>query len=664
MRNLKRFAIMVLGIVIAAVFSSCEKEELWMKSDVQVPEGISITHWGADSQGTFVCDRDITNKYYVSLEPSLEAERTFFLEGNNPLEVLDSLDKRVASPWDVVFHYNYNVENTVKADVILTVVVNNEEITVRPIDTLWIKGVHEVKSVTTSPFGENSQTRYTLVNQRGIKLCEAIQEFQINGTVNLELVAKEFTFNHLAWEQAVVNGANVVLKCNNMASLVGVYSDGRSITLGNQLYKVTNNYQVQGLNVTFPIETVGNTYNFSNGNVTVAGNNINIIHQGDVVDNIIIDGVNYKDSVVVCHATPKTITFNSVYAEITFIDGSESIKAIIPVSYEQGGEDDEEEGDEEEVTLTGVTKSFEHISYNTNANVSGNQINLVCNNVARFVGHYSNGTDSLLATVNYNVTNSYNLSAGTLSTSSIGAQATFTHNGNGVYTATIGGENVTLNYQGTTVANIIYDGVNYKNDAPLCVATPTTITLISSSQARITFVHGNEEITAIVAVTTQTPTTGLDLQGQVVKAYVTLSYTSNMSTTPEVWFHVLVNDNGTYKIYSALWQNGLTASSFAQTSISANQYNTLIANLNAGEGIAKVYHHYNNGATFVIGTVKGQQYSSGAWKISYYNLSHTLENVVDFSAQTFSGYNGENPIKAVRSGAGVIIYNGITVNIQ
>jgi hypothetical protein len=548
----------------------------------------------------------------------------------------------------------------VKADVILTVVVNNEEITVRPIDTLWIKGVHEVGAVTTTPFGEVSQTRYTLVNQRGIELCEAIQEFQINGTVNLELVSKEFTYDHLAWEQAVVNGANVVLKCNNMATLVGVYSDGRTLTLGSSLYKVTNNYQVQGLNVTFPIETVGNTYNFSNGNVTVAGNVISLLHQGDVVDNIIIDGVNYKDSVSVCHATPTTITFNSGYAEIIFKDGNESIKAVVPVSYEQGGEDDEEE----EVTLTGVTKSFQHISYNQNATVSGNQISLVCNNVARFVGHYSNGTDSLLATVNYNVTNSYNLSVGTLSSENIGYSATFSHNGNGGYTATIGGENVTLNYQGTTIANIIYNGVNYKNDAPICLATPTTICLISSSQARITFVHGSEEITVIVAVTTQEPTTGLDLPGQVVKAYVTLSYTSNMSTTPEAWFHVLVNDNGTYKIYSALWQNGLTASSFAQTSITATQYNTLIANLNAGEGIAKVYHHYNNGATFVLGTVKGQQYNSGAWKISYYNLGHALENVVDFSAQTFSGYNGENPFKAVRSGAGAISHHGITVNIQ
>lgn len=661
MRNLKRFAIMMLGIVVAAVFSSCEKEELWMKSDIEIPEGISITHWGADSQGTFVCDRDITNKYYVSLEPSLEAERTYFLEGNDPLEVLDTLNKRVASPWDVVFRYSYNVNNSVKAEVILTVVVNNEEITVRPIDTLWIKGVHEVKSVNTAPFGEVSQTRYTLVNQRGIEICEAIQEFQVNGTVNLELVAKEFTFNHLAWEQAVVNGANVVLKCNNMATLTGVYSDGRTLTLGSSLYKVTNNYQVQGLNVTFPIETVGNTYNFSNGNVTVAGNNINIIHQGDVVDNIIIDGVNYKDSVDVCHATPTTISFNSGYAIITFIDGNERIEAIFPVSYEQGGDEGEEE--EEEVTLTGVTKSFEHISYNTNANVSGNQINLVCNNVARFVGHYSNGTDSLLATVNYNVTNSYVFTAGTLSTESIGASATFSHNGNGGYTATIGGENVTLNYQGTTVGNIYFNGVNYRNEAPQCLATPTTITLTSASQARITFVHGGETITATIAVTTQTPTTGLDLPGQVVKAYVTLSYTSNMSTTPEAWFHVLVNDNGTYKIYSALWQNGLNSSSFDSISITANQYNTLIANLNAGEGIAKVYHHYNNGATFEIGTVKGQQYSSGAWKISYYNLAHTLENVVDFSAQTFSGYNGENPIKAVRSGAGVINY-GITVNIQ
>jgi hypothetical protein len=62
--------------------------------------------------------------------------------------------------------------------------------------------------------------------------------------------------------------------------------------------------------------------------------------------------------------------------------------------------------------------------------------------------------------------------------------------------------------------------------------------------------------------------------------------------------------------------------------------------------------------------VKGQQYSSGAWKISYYNLGHTLENVVDFSAQTFSGYNGENPIKTSRSGAGAISHNGTTVTIQ
>ena len=358
--------------------------------------------------------------------------------------------------------------------------------------------------------------------------------------------------------------------------------------------------------------------------------------------------------------TSLSISFNNDYATITFVD-EEGERVIVNFDVDYQSEDDEEE----EVTLTSVTKSFQHIAYNQNANVSGNQINLVCNNVARFVGHYSNGTDSLLATVNYNVTNSYVFTAGTLSSTNIGAQATFSHNGNGGYTATIGSVNVTLNYQGTNVANFIYNGVNYKSDAPQCLATPTQVALISASQARITFKHVKvdgtvEVITATIAVTTQTPTTALDLPGQVVKAYISDSYVSNVSTTPEEWLHVLVNHNGSYKIYSAPWQNGLGISSFASVDVSAHF--TVLSNLADNEAIAKVYHH--DGGSPEIGIVQGQQYSTGGWKITYLDFNRDIENMLEFSISTISNYNGRNPKRLEKIGAGIINYNGITVNIQ
>jgi hypothetical protein len=680
MKKFMRIASILLGMVLANVMmTSCEKDDLKVKGrlniDVdpgQMPHGWIVEFTGDGSYIVYAKDTITHRMWQLDWKPSLllYPGGTISVNGEAPIAVAenDTLYKEVkASNDSIIFSYTLGVINTVVPNVTVQVYVGDEmtPISLGPLCDLYIDGDLMLNRVNTTPkFTAESQTKYNLETKEGLKLCDVTQDFVVNGNEGISIVSKKFSWKHIAWKAPVVNGNSIALVCDNLATVSATFSNGMEYDFAKD-YKVTNNYQVQGLqNVTFPVSVKHNSYDFNNGTVTVAGNVINIIHQGDVVDNIIIDAVNYKDSVDVCKATPQQISFNNDDATITFVD-EEGERVIVNFDVDYQSEDDEEE----EVTLIGVTKSFEHMAFRQNATVSGNQISLICDNIATFVSNYSNGTASSPAHVDYTVTNRYNVAIGTLSTEYVGTQATFTHNGNGVYTATIGGVNVTLNYQGTTVANIIYNGVNYKNNAPQCSATPTQVALISASQARITFKHVKvdgtvEVITATVAVTTQTPTTAIDFTGQVVKAYVTLSYTSNMSTTPEAWFHVLVNNNGSYKIYSALWQNGLNVSSFAQTSITATQYNTLIANLNDGEGIAKVYHHYNNGATAEIGTVKGQQYSYGAWKISYYNLGHNLENVVDFSAQTFSGYNGENPIKAVRSGAGPISHNGTTLNIQ
>jgi len=198
---------------------------------------------------------------------------------------------------------------------------------------------------------------------------------------------------------------------------------------------------------------------------------------------------------------------------------------------------------------------------------------------------------------------------------------------------------------------------------PWCTLTYTSATLTSAGFV-VTFTYNGQTGTVTIPVPWATPDPIFD---DAIWGFITDSYPTNLTTSPEEWVHIFRQHgsgaSATYTWYYAPLQSGLTSTMFTSVSISATQFASLQTAITAGRGLAKVYHHSDGGVTFELGTTKGIQQSDGRWKVKYYDIDGNLENMIEFSASTFSSYYGRNPIRGVMDPSTHTLTNG-TITVQ
>ena len=140
------------------------------------------------------------------------------------------------------------------------------------------------------------------------------------------------------------------------------------------------------------------------------------------------------------------------------------------------------------VTVVGIEDNYEHIQLRPNANVSGSNITTICDNVATFTTLYSDGTSKEAGKVDYTVKHVFiaegnltfkvnNLNEVVGKSGNIGSDGSFQ----------VVGNNIAIAQRSRNVSDIMFEGQNYKNNAPQCKVTPATWSIPSRDNMVITF---------------------------------------------------------------------------------------------------------------------------------------------------------------------------------
>lgn len=635
MKTLVKFFVFALVVALASCSDNSTFNGGIEDEDLRVPEAFIPT---GEGMVDIIFDDDSKVAYRHSFELSAEAERRF---KGTAAAVCTGEDFQTAAE---VVTFTYNVcENDVKVNGwTLEYEYKGKTYTLglpKYISLELVCRLAVEKEETTPSFHAESVANYSLL----------IGETKLAAASTRLIVEEEYVapdFDHIEWSyshkafrrSATLSNGIITVLCDNTAKFADVYSDGSKQNEEEVSYIVSNKFtfSAPAMEVNKLNDVVGKTFNFNNGTAVVEGKNVKAEWTSASVEGAVKHGEkDYASEITPCRASAKTITFNSATsATVRFYDNNAEDYAEVTVSVTVT----------EKVTLKGILREFVHVAFRKNAVVSGSNIAVICDNNASFVKEYSNGKKDDAVKVSYTVTNNFSYSAPAMVVENMDQVLNKTYNFNNG-TAVVAGKNVTVKYNNTVVSNIMFEGKNYKNEAPKCKAVVKTITITSSTTASIVFEGEGETITAVVPVSI---IEAEQIDGDIKNIWVTDGY--NGRTFVRADMHILAQKNGSYVVYS----RSNKGENWTVTNLSAAEGQAV---LNSGRALAWIWV----GNDKVMGTVAAVESAAAGYILKYYTLDGQLALNLGKSESTLNGKKFEHPVHGTgkfSNGMWTIAYNG------
>ena len=451
------------------------------------------------------------------------------------------------------------------------------------------------------------------------------------------VVDVDWSYRHVSFQREATVSNNIInVFCDNVADFVQVMSDNSRQNEESVDYTVRNRFtaSIPEIQATASDKVVGKTYDFVNGVVTVCGVRISAQHvSAEVVGEVMYQGENYASEIVACEAAARTITFISASeAVIRFYDhdSEDYAEVSVPVTVTPV------------VTVVDVARDYRHEAFRPQAVVANNAISVVCDNEAVQTTTMSDGTSSKAST-NYTWTNRFVYSIPSIPASVKGQSFRFNAG-----TAVVEGYNVTVNFSSREVSAIMFDGNDYRSEAPVCQVNVATITFGEGS-ATITFEHDNETISATIPVDYIEAEI---ISGEIVGMWITDAYQGRTLTSTDL--HILArNNDGSFVVYS----RGVNENNFTTSPLSASEGQYI---LNSGMPLAWAYRTDGTRMLSLVDYIQSSKSNTG-YVINYWNFSgQKLIGLGDAEA-ALNGVPFAEPLKAVgiaEDGVWSISYNG------
>ena len=643
--TMARFMKYAIAIMISALtLISCGKSELEELAPA-VTEKEPIGYLPVEKNLILVVFDD-ESQVEVEWQFNLTAQDTIKVPGTEPVKAVEELAKRAAE--QLSFAYNHNINNVVKANVVVDYVYNKKSYRLNCLEPelMTVNGSHSTKEEVASPYYELSETIYVL-DFNGLELASATQVFVVEeGYVPPTLVRVEWDYAHKNYRrEATVAGSILTVVCDNIVNFADIYSDGSRQNKEEVDYTVSNkfDFNAPAMKVDDINTVVGRTFTFSNGTVNVAGQTVSAVWKSASVDGKVMhNDKDYASEITPCKVSARTITFTSAnQAVVKFYnnDANDYAEATVAVTIEENRK------------LLSTDDSYAHIAYRRNAEVNGANIAVTCDNLASFVDNYSDGPTEN-EEVDYTVVNNFSYVVPTFVVNNMSNLLGQSYSFN-AGTAVIEGVNVVINFVRREVSAIMHNGKDYRANAPLCEVVAKTITITSQTTAVVRFEDKNNSSDYSEAVISINILEAEDLNGEVLGAWITDAYKARTLTSTDL--HVLTNNNGVYTVYS----RPVNSTTWTATEISAANAMTL---LEADKAPAWVW----NGSSYEIGVLSYEavQKESTGYIIRYYNFDGVLMSILGDAEAALNGKPFAEPLKAVGSansdGMWTITYNGFT----
>ncbi len=573
---------------------------------------------------------------------SVIAEDTIRVSGTEGIEAAEAL-RKVAEE-TLYFAYNHNINNEVVVEGLTMSFIYEGVSYELPCGVeLTLSGSHRIVESSSEPaFYELSETDYIL-SYGELELAGDTQVFVVEeGYVPPTVDHVDWAHRHVSFQREATVSNNIInVFCDNVADFVQVMSDNSHRNAESVDYIVRNRFSFSAPEIRATAEdaVVGNTYNFVNGVVTVCGVRVSAQHlSAEVEGSVMYQGEDYASEITPCEAAARTITFTSASEAVIRLydeDRNDYAEATVPATVTPY---------EEPVTVVDVLRAYQHVAFRSNAVVANNTISVVCDNVATQTTTMSNGTTTE-ATADYTVANNFVYSLPALPASVKGRSFQFNAG-----TAVVEGYNVTVNFSSREVSAIMFNGNDYRSEAPVCEVIATTITFGEGS-ATITFEHDNENISATVPVNYIEAEI---IKGEIVGMWITDAYQGRSLRSTDL--HILArNNDGSYTVYS----RGVNENNFTTTQLTASEGQYI---LNSGFPVAWAYRTDGSRMLSVVDYIQSSKENTG-YVIDYLNFNGQVLIALGDAEAALNGVPFAEPLKATGSaenGTWTISYNGTT----
>ena len=568
------------------------------------------------------------------------AEDTIRVAGETGIEAAEALVKVAAE--EVEYLYNHDIVNTVSVEgLTMQFTYEGEEYTLPCGVELTLSGSHRIVESSSEPaFYELSETDYVL-SYGELELAGDTQVFVVEeGYVPPTVDHVDWAHRHIAFQrEAQLSNNNIVsVFCKHVAEFVQVMSDGSRQNEESVDFDVLHKFfvSVPEIRVTADDEIVGKTYYFVNGEADVNGAIIFARRLSSKVEGeVMYQGTDYAGELTTDEAAAQTVTVVSTKeAVIRFYDEDREdyAEVTIPVTVTPV------------VTVVDVLRDYRHVIVRPQAVVANNTISVVCDNVATQTTTMSDGTFSKVST-NYTWTNRFVYNIPALPASVKGQ--TFRFNAG---TADVVGYDVTVYLSSREVSAIMFDGTDYRSEAPVCEIVVTTITFGENS-ATIIFEHDGETISAEI------PVNYIEAEivnGEIKGMWITDAYQGRTLTSTDL--HILArNNNGSYTVYS----RGVNETSFTTSPLTATEGQYI---LDSGMPLAWVYTTGGSRMLSVVDYIQSSKENTG-YVIDYLNFNGQVLIALGDAEAALNGEPFAEPLKATGSaenGTWTISYNGTT----
>lgn len=642
MKNLFNF--FIIALVVAMTMSACSEsmldlEEVNMPTPTEEPVGFHVKD--VELVDVVLTDESVLeNVEHPGF--AVIAEDIIRVAGKSGIKAAEALVKVAAE--EVSFLYNYDIVNTVSVEgLTMQFVYKGKEYTIPCLDELTVSGSHRIVETSSEQgFYELSETDYVL-SFGELELAGDVQVFVVEeGYVPPTVDHVDWSHRHVAFRrEATMSNNTINVFCDNAADFVQVMSDNSRQNEESVDYTVVNRFtaSVPEIQATASDKVVGNTYNFVNGVVTVCGSRISAQHlSAEVEGEVMYQGEDYASEITPCEAEARTIYFASASeAVVRFYDHDSEDYAEISVPATVTPY-------EEPVTVVDVDRAYQHVAFRSNAVVANNTISVVCDNVAVQTTTISDGTSSK-ASADYTVTNRFVYSLPSIPASVKGRSFQFNAG-----TAVVEGYNVTVTFSSREVSAIVFDGNDYRSEAPVCQVNVATITFGEGS-ATITFEHETEEISATIPVDYIEAEI---INGEIVGMWITDAYQGRTLTSTDL--HILArNTDGSYVVYS----RGVNETSFTTSPLTATDGQYI---LNSGMPLAWAYRTDGTRMLSLVDYIQSSKSNTG-YVINYWNFNNQKLIGLGDAEAALNGEPFAEPLKATGSaenGTWTISYNGTT----
>lgn len=604
---------MIFAILMATIFSACSEhmaEEIG-EATATPKYWEPTSDFYTSAEGVFVNVDIIFNDINVTKPArhtvSLLTEDTITAVGDYPFFCKEDLAEGKEAEVSMQYSYCYNKTNTIKVNgLVMSYEYNGKTYSLPCASTITVVGsMTEAEEVEA---GLANSTVYTAV-ANGKKLAKGVQEF---------LAVKP--------DAPVVDPAEPIkwYPISNTKAVVVFDNDSTAEVAHNM-----------GITAEELIKREGTTALSYNSLSAKAASSINFSYNHNINNVVKVNGLNfvykyngkeYKNLPCAVEMTVKgnhSVTTNKK-------DGYEFYELSKTVYSLFAGETAIAEATQNfEIskarTKTDVSRSYEHDTFQKNGILSGSTISILCDNIAKFIQKYSDGSQDEAVAVNYTVTNTFGLSMPKFkvnaTTDIVGVKADLV-NGR----ATVLGQNISVNFKSADVSAIMFDNKDYRKEAPKCKVYAKSIEFVTIDKAVITFAEENGNTVATVEVPVSVVVISI-IPGDVVELFATDHY--NGRTLKGTAIHARRADGTVYSFEIGSDVNGGTVTTTSVTGTYAWIWNTKSWELG------------------LVEASKGDNSDVSEYIIKYYTLKGQLANALGYAEATLNGKGFRNPVHTV-----------------